>query len=158
MTTGTRERRGRRRRSRDERSQVTVLIVGFAAIVLLLIGVVVDATAAYVQRQGLDSLADGAALHGSDLGATGRDVYTGGVTDAPLEITRARARTAVADYLASVGAHRRYPGLRYEVSVVGGAQRVVVRLRAPVDLPLAIPGSPGSASVAATGSSSVVPD
>ena len=136
---------------------MTVLIVGFAAVVLLLIGVVVDATAAYVQRQGLDSLADGAALHGSDLGATGRDVYTGGVTDAPLEITRAQARAAVADYLASVGAHRRYPGLRYEVSLVG-AERVVVRLRAPVDLPLAIPGSPSSASVAATGSSSVLPD
>ncbi len=134
-----------------------MLIVGFAAIVLLLIGVVVDATAAYVQRQGLDSLADGAALHGSDLGVAGGDVYTEGVSEAPLDISRAHARAAVADYLAAVGAHRRYPGLRYEVTVVAG-DRVVVRLHAPVDLPLAIPGSPGSASVAATGSSSVVPD
>lgn len=141
----------------EERGQVSVLVVGLAAIVLLLIGVVVDASAAYVQRQGLDNLADGAALHGADLGASGEDVYTGGVTDDPLAITRGRARAAVADYLAAVGAHRRYPGLRYEVAVVG-ADRVVVRLQAPVDLPLAIPGSPGSASVAATGSSSVLPD
>ena len=37
-----------------------------------------------------------------------------------------------------------------------GADRIVVRLQAPVDLPLAIPGSPGSASVAATGSSSLM--
>ncbi len=134
-----------------------MLIVGFAAIVLLLIGVVVDATAAYVQRQALDNLAEGAALHGSDLGVAGHDVYTEGITDAPLEVSRARARAAVADYLASVGAHRRYPGLRYEVTVAG-ADRVVVRLHAPVDLPLAIPGSPGSASVAATGSAYVNPD
>ena len=35
---------------------------------------------------------------------------------------------------------------------------VVVRLHVPVDLPLTIPGSPGSASVAATGSAYVDPD
>ena len=48
-------------RGRDEQGQVTLLIIGFASILLMAIVVVVDASAAYLQRQGLDNLADGAA-------------------------------------------------------------------------------------------------
>ena len=40
-------------------------------ILLMAIVVVIDASAAYLQRQGLDTLADGAALHGADLGDVG---------------------------------------------------------------------------------------
>ncbi|HEY9563226.1 MAG TPA: pilus assembly protein TadG-related protein, partial [Nocardioides sp.] len=45
----------------QEAGQVTVLIVGFALILLMAVGVVVDTSAAYLNRQSLDTLADGAA-------------------------------------------------------------------------------------------------
>lgn len=138
-------------RRRDERGQVTVLIVGFAVVLAMAVAVVVDATAAYLQRSGLNTLADGAALHGADLGATGADVYAGGVPARRLALTEPAARRAVADYLRRTGAHRRYPGLSFTVRV-DGADRLTVRLTAPLDLPLTVPGSPGTTSVSATGS------
>ncbi|MDQ4055594.1 MAG: Tad domain-containing protein [Actinomycetota bacterium] len=142
----------------DERGQVTVLIVGFALLIGMLIAVVVDASAAYIQRQGLDTLADGAALQGANLAVEGEKVYTGGVTDDRLELTRAQAREAVRRYLGEVGAHRRYPGLTYQVTLDPVSDRVTVRLDAPLDLPLTFPGSPESATIGATGSAVVDPD
>ena len=50
-------------RNDSEEGQVTLLIIGFAGILLMAIVVVIDASAAYLQRQGLDNLADGAALY-----------------------------------------------------------------------------------------------
>lgn len=141
----------------DESGQVTVLIVGFALLIGMLIAVVIDASAAYIQRQGLNTLADGAALRGADLGATGEDVYTGGVTDDRLELTRAEAKEGVRRYLVDVGAYRRYPGLSYHVTVDPVSERITVRLEAPLDLPLTFPGSPEAANVGATGSAVVDP-
>lgn len=43
-------------------------------------------------------------------------------------------------HLGDVGAFRKYPGLTTPVTVT--ATTVEVRLTAPVDLPLAVPGSP----------------
>ncbi len=143
---------------RNERGQVTVLIVGFALLIGMLIAVVIDASAAYIQRQGLDSLADGAALRGADLGATGEDVYTGGVTEDRLELTRAEATEAVRRYLVDVGAYRRYPGLSHRVVIDPVSNRFTVRLEAPLDLPLTFPGSPEVATVGATGSAVVDPE
>ena len=51
---------------RDQAGQATVMIVGFAVVLAMLMVTVVDASAAYLQRQGLDTLADGAALRGAD--------------------------------------------------------------------------------------------
>ncbi len=51
---------------RDEAGQATVLIIGFAVVLAMVVAVVTDASAAYLQRQGLDTLADGAALAGAD--------------------------------------------------------------------------------------------
>jgi hypothetical protein len=140
---------------RDEHGQATVLIIGLATVLAMTIALVVDATAAYLQRQGLNTLADGAALRGADLGATGRDVYEGGVPQERLELTPAQAREAVGDYLRSTGAFGRYPGLTYRVRVDPATQRVVVSLTAPLDLPLTVPGSPERASIGATGSAVV---
>ena len=145
----------RRRERRDERGQATVLIIGLAAVLAMAVALVVDATAAYLQRQGLDSLADGAALRGADLGATGRDVYEGGVPEDRLAQTAAQVRAAVGDYLRSTGAYTRYPGLSYRVRVDPATQRVEVSLSAPLDLPLTIPGSPERATVGATGAAVV---
>ena len=143
---------------RDERGSATVLIIGFATLLLMTIALVVDATAAYLQRQGLDTLADGAALRGADLGATGREVYEGGVPAERLEQTAARARVAVDQYLASTGAYARYPGLSYGVRIDPTTRSVVVSLSAPLDLPLTLPGSPERASIGATGSAVVSVD
>ena len=143
-------------RGRDERGQVTVMIVGFAALLLVGIAVVIDSSAAYIQRQGLDTLADGAALRGADLGATGADVYRGGVPESELELDTAPARAAVQASLRDVGAYRKSPGLVAQVSVT--ATEVTVRLRAPVDLPLTIPGSPDRPVIGATGAAVVRPD
>ena len=140
-------------RRRDERGQSTVLIIGFAGMLAMVIALVVDTSAAYLQRQGLDTLADGAALRGADLGATGEDVYQGGVPEETLELTPSRARAAVGAYLSASGAYARYPGLTYTVRVDG--DRVEVHLSAPLDLPLSIPGSPERATIGADGSAVV---
>jgi hypothetical protein len=140
-------------RRRDERGQATVLIVGFAVVLAMVVALVVDSTAAYLQRQGLDTLADGAALRGADLGATGADVYEGGVPADTLALTPARARAAVGAYLRQAGAYADYPGLTYTVRVE--QDRVVVHVSAPLDLPLSIPGSPERSTVGADGSAVV---
>lgn len=138
---------------RDERGQVTLLIIGFAGILLMAIVVVVDASAAYLQRQGLDSLADGAALYGADLGAS--DVYAIGVDGARLAQEEAAVEAAVRDYLARADAGRKYPGIDVFVRVDRIGRSVTVRLEAPLDLPLAIPGSPTRPTVAASSTAAV---
>jgi uncharacterized membrane protein len=140
-------------RARDERGQASVLIVGFAVLLAMVVALVVDTSSAYLQRQGLDTLADGAALRGADLGATGEEVYQGGVPEDTLALTTAQARAAVGAYLRDAGAYAHYPGLTYTVRIV--QDRVEVSLHAPLDLPLSIPGSPERASVGAEGSAVV---
>jgi hypothetical protein len=136
----------------DERGQATVLIVGFATVAALMVGVVVDASAAYLRRQGLDSLADGAALAAAD-GIQGEQVYAGGLGDHAL-VDSAVARGYVADYLAATGAGRRYPGLGWSVRTED--ERVVVHVSAPLDLPIDPPGWAHRPVVGATASSVVL--
>jgi hypothetical protein len=137
---------------RDGGGQASLLIIGFAVVVLLMVGVVVDASAAYLRRQGLDNLADGAALAAAD-GVQGRQVYEGGLGER-AEIDPEVAREYVAAYLRAVGAAGRYRGLSY--SVDASSERVVVRVQAPLDLPLVLPGLDPRATVSATAASYVV--
>ena len=102
---------------RDETGQATVLIVGLAFVLAMAVAMVVDVSAAYLQRQSLDTLADGAALRGADLGATGREVYTGGVPEDRLDLTANAVRASVRDYLAATGAYAEYPGLAFTVDI-----------------------------------------
>jgi Flp pilus assembly protein TadG len=136
--------------ARNERGSITPLIIGFALLVALLVGVVVDASAAYLRRQGLNSLADAAALAATD-GLQGDRVYTHGLDDR-AEIDAAAARRYVEEYLRSSGAVGRYPGLVWTVGADTNA--VTVRLAAPLDLPLRVPGIDGSATI--TGSAAAV--
>jgi hypothetical protein len=122
--------------SRGEQGQTTLLIIGFAVVLVMMVAVVVDASAAYLRRQGLDSLADGAALAAAD-GVQGELVYLGGLGE-HATIDPETARRYVADYLAAVGAEQHYPGL--EFSVAGDGDRVVVSVAAPLDLPITPPG------------------
>jgi hypothetical protein len=123
---------------RDEHGQVTLLVIGFAAILLMAVVTVVDASAAYLQRQGLGNLADGAALHGADLGSAG--VYAEGLPEDRLLQEAAAVRAAVHDYLRASGAPQRYPGIEAAVAVDRADRTVTVILRAPLDLPLMVPG------------------
>ncbi|MFC6152570.1 pilus assembly protein TadG-related protein [Nocardioides yefusunii] len=140
------------RRRRDESGQVSVLIIGFAAVLLLALALVVDASTAFLHRQGLDSIADGAALHAADAGVSAS--LSVDATDDRLAIDAFRASAAATDYLRSVEAGRRYPGLRHEVEVTP-AGAVLVRLSAPVELPLLIPGMSRTATVRASARAAV---
>ena len=140
-------------RSRDEVGQVTLLIIGFATILLMAVVVVVDASSAYLQRQGLDNLADGAALYGADLGSAG--VYDEGLADPRLSQREAAVQAAVRGYLDRAGAARAYPGIDVAVLVDAAGRSVTVRLAAPLDLPLSVPGSPGAPTVAASSTAAV---
>lgn len=139
-----------------DRGSVIPLIVGFATVILMLVAVVVDASAAYLERQSLATLAEGAALQGADLGAEGREVYTQGLGEDPLQVTPAVARAAVRDYLTRVGAYGDHPGLDYTVTVDGA--RVIVRLTARIELPLSLPGTSGRATVSASGAAVADPE
>lgn len=142
---------------RGEEGQAAVLIIGLASFLLLAIVVVVDASAAFLQRQGLDTVADGAALAGADAGSNNADtLYGSGVGSRErLDQAEALARAAVADYLNRTAARSDYPGLRYDVGFDPTDNSVIVRVRAPLDLPLTIPGSPDRPVVGTVGSAVV---
>ena len=142
---------------RDDSGQTTVLIVGLAVVLLMAAGVVVDATAAYLHRQGLTSVADGAALAGADAGSRNEAVLYGeGIGGAErLAQARAVAQAAVAEHLRATGAHADYPGLRVSVDFDPARDSVVVTVRAPLELPLTVPGSPERASISARSSATV---
>jgi len=121
---------------RPERGQASLLILGFFLIAVMLVGVVVDASAAYLRRQALDGLADGAALAAAN-GVQGEQVYTSGLGET-AEIDPVAAREYVATYLAQTRAYQRFDRLTYQVLPAGDS--VTVRLSAPLDLPIAPPG------------------
>jgi hypothetical protein len=136
---------------RRESGSITPLVVGLAVLVALLVATVVDASAAYLQRQGLDAVADAAALAATD-GIEGNQVYLHGL-GARAEIDPGSARAYVADYLRASGARQRFPGLEYAVEASG--QTVVVHVAAPLRLPLHVPGVGRSAVVRGTAASVV---
>lgn len=144
-------------RRRDEAGQTTIMIVGLAIVLMLTIAVVVDASAAYLQRQGLDNIADGAALAGADAGANGEEIYSSGLDDR-LDLFAASAQAGVADYLSSTDARVRYPGFSYRMRVNPAEESVVVEVSADLDLPLTFPGSPERTRIGSTGSAVVRTD
>lgn len=136
----------------DESGQAAVMVVGFFVLALLLVGVAVDASAAYLRRQGLDNLADGAALAAVD-GIEGRQVYQEGL-GGRARVDPVVARELVDAYVRGAGGATTYPGLRWQVDA--GPERVVVRMSAPLELPILVPGVSGRAEITATAAAYVV--
>ena len=135
---------------RSDHGQVTVMIVGFFLVLGLLTAVVVDASAAYLRNQSLNSLADGAALAAVD-GIEGEQVYHGDLDDL-AELDPELAERYVEQYLIDVGAFEAYPGLERSVELQD--DRAVVELTAPLRLPLTPPGWDDSTVI--TGEASAV--
>ncbi|MCZ4498764.1 MAG: hypothetical protein JWQ74_1317 [Marmoricola sp.] len=119
------------------------LIIGFALVVGLLVAVVVDASAAYLRREGMNALADAAALAATD-GIQGALAYGRGLDDG-FAVDPDTARRYVGAYLSSTGAVALYAGLSWRVSTSGRTVTVVVR--APFRLPLRAPGTGEGSSV-----------
>jgi hypothetical protein len=124
--------------SGEERGQTSLAVVGFFVVVALLVVVVVDASAAYLRRQRLDSLADGAALAAVD-GIRSDQVYVTGLGEQAV-LDPAVARSYAAAYLART-AGGRYAGLRWDLRTT--ADFVEVQVSAPLELPIAPPGWSG---------------
>jgi uncharacterized membrane protein len=86
-----------------ERGQITVITIGFFVFLGLLVIIVVNASAAFLQHQELDNVADGAALAAAD-GLSRSDFYRHGVSR-HVQIDQSEARRLVASYLAASGEH-----------------------------------------------------
>lgn len=137
----------RKGRSAGEGGQLTVLIVVFALCLLLAVAAVTDISAAYLRRQSVASLADGAALSATDGGAAAA-VY--GDPDAGyVALGEDAARAAVDRYLHEVDAYATFPDLQASVGVVDNV--LVVRLQMPFRVPFPIPGARTTSIIEATG-------
>jgi Putative Flp pilus-assembly TadE/G-like len=134
------------------------MIIGFCVVLVLAIAMVIDATAAYVQRQQLSTLADGAALSAADGGVQENAIYAGEIGKGDLVLSQDLANRAVHGYLAKSGAYRRFPGLKVQVHISGDRRKVTVNVSAPLDLPLTVPGAPTTAVIGASGGAAVSPD
>lgn len=124
---------------RAERGSITPLVIGFAIVLVMLVGVVVDASAAFLKRQQLHSLADAAALAATE-GIQGEQVYMHGLGEqAMIDPGVARARAAERLHAARV------TGLRFRI--VTRDDSVSVHVRAPLDLPFRIGGIGGAVMI-----------
>ncbi|WP_328996432.1 pilus assembly protein TadG-related protein [Kribbella sp. NBC_01245] len=112
---------------------MTVLIIGFAAVVLLMVAVVTDISKAFLVRRDLDATADGAVLAAANGLALHRDQ-----TGATAEIDLDEATRLTGEYLEAVNAESTFDGLTWSTTVDG--QTVIVTLTSTVDLPFEPPG------------------
>lgn len=136
---------------RDEQGQMTVLIIGFTAIILLMIVVVTDISKVFLVRRELDATADGAVLAAANGLAA---IYAQPAADGNAELDPDQARRLTAEYLDQVAASNRFDGLDWSADVDGTT--VTVRLTSSVDLPFQPPGWPGSSDIASE-AAAVVP-
>lgn len=136
---------------RNERGQMTVLIIGFTAIVLLMIVVVTDISKAFLVRRDLDATADGAVLAAANGLAA---IYAQPAEIGNAEIDPDDARRLTADYLDSIAASNRFDDLDWSAQVTGTT--VTVTLETTVDLPFEPPGWDTTTTVGST-ASAVVP-
>lgn len=113
--------------SRRDEGSITVMTVGFLLFIGLLSAVVINSSAAFLQRQQLDNLADGAALSAAD--GLSRDTFyrTGQVT-----LDDAQARRLVREYVTERGTR--------VTQVRTDDDTVFVRLERTIGLALAPPG------------------
>lgn len=141
----------RLRHRRDERGQMTVLIIGFTAVLLMMIVVVTDISKVFLVRRDLDATADGAVLAAANGLAA---IYAQPGDGQNAEIDPDEARRLTAEYLDAVGADATFPGLDWSAEVDGAT--VIVHLASGVKLPFNPPGWRSTADIASD-AAAVVP-
>lgn len=113
--------------------QVMLLALAYVLVALLLVTVVVSATAVHLARKELLALADLAALEAADV-MDADHYYT---TDDPtLTVTQADAEEAVRAYLADAPRRDRFTNLEVVAVTTDDTRTVHVTLRAVADVPL----------------------
>ena len=112
---------------RREDGSITVITIGFLLFIGFLAVVVVNSSAAFLQRQELDNVADGAALAAAD--GLSRDTF---YREGDVTLDDGQARELVADYV-------NQPGTRV-VEVRTDDDQVHVRLERTIGLALKPPG------------------
>ena len=117
---------------RNDDGTILVLLLGFTAVLLLMVAVVVNVSSVILAKRALVSVADGAAVSAAqslDLDA----LYSQGLDSGriPLDLSTARAR--VAAYEAQAAAAQ--PGLQLVVEVSPDGSTAIVRGRREVTLP-----------------------
>lgn len=122
---------------RNDRGNVTVLTIGFLFVLGLVVVVVVNASAAFLERRELMNLADRVALHAAD-GLDRDRVYAGGIDDVAV-LDAADADALVRDIVPA--------GVVVQLRTSG--DRVTVDLTRYVTLPLVPPGFPDTAVIRA---------
>lgn len=123
-------------RRTDERGTVTVMSIGFLLLIGVLTVVVVNASAAFLQRQELSNFADGAALAAAD-GLDTAAYYE----QRAFVLSEPDVRALVDQYLA--GSDVRVVDLEVD------GDRVSLRLVRPIELPLVPPGWVSRATIVA---------
>jgi hypothetical protein len=116
--------------------------------VVLAVGVVANASKAFVYRRSLASWADGAAIAAAQ--SVAEDVLYAGPKVDELPIAAAEARRVVGEYVARNGLRRRFDDLRVEVGVDQAASTVTVEFA--VRVPLLLSGDTAGIPVAASAS------
>jgi uncharacterized membrane protein len=120
-------------RTAREEGSVLVLTLGFAVVIMLFVGVVVDASKLFLTRRALASVADGAALAAAqdvDVGAVYR-----GTAGGSLPISAPRAVADVTRYVAEAAAQTGLTDLHVLAVQVDGTG-VTVSLGGRAMLPL----------------------
>lgn len=128
---------GLRARVRGDDGQVMLLSLAFGLLAILLVGVVVSATAVHLERKRLLALADLAALEAADAMDPGR-YYTesSGEPGAPVSLTREEVAEAVEAYLVDAPGTGRFTDLEVLEAGTDDGRTVVVTLRAVAEVPL----------------------
>lgn len=117
------------RRARGDDGTVLLLVVGFAVVLMALVGVVVDVTAVLLAKRGVASAADGAAVAAAQQ-LDEEAFYAGGVAGR-VPLSPQQVAATVAQYAAATG----QPGLQLQGAVEGGTT-AVVRAQRVVPLPV----------------------
>lgn len=123
-----------RRHPAGEDGTILVLLLGFTALLVLMVAVVVDVSSVILAKRAVAAAADGAAVSAAqslDLEA----LYAGGLgAEVPLSLGEARSRVAAYEAQAQVAQPGLSLGLRLE-----GSTAVVTGVRV-VRLPFRLPG------------------
>ena len=122
----------RRPDPRDDSGTILVLLLGFTAVLLLMVAVVVNVSAVILAKRGVVSAADGAAVSAAqalDLDA----LYAGGLASGRIPLDAREAAARIASYQS--GAQAGQPGLQLRLARIDGGTTVVVQGARMVELP-----------------------